>query len=101
MKKSRNLHINNGFLVVKTENDWRYFGLVVTRNKIIKLLHESTKKGDPAGISLNLCTFSLNLCTFYIMCLSYCIYPTVLNTKRKSFPQLIVLFGINAWLFYA
>ena len=56
MKKSRNLHINNGFYIVKTENDWRYMGLVVTRNKIIKLLHEAQKKGDPVGISLNLYT---------------------------------------------
>ena len=56
MKKSRNLYINNGFYIVKTENDWRYFGLDVTKNKIIKLIHEDIKKGDPAGISLNLYT---------------------------------------------
>ena len=59
MKKSRNLHLNNSIYVVKTDNDRRYMGLVVTRNKIIKLLHEGTKKGDHAGISLNLYTFIL------------------------------------------
>lgn len=47
MKKSQNLHINNIVCIVKTDNDRRYMGLVVTRNKIIKLLHESTKKETP------------------------------------------------------
>ena len=51
------MHLNNSVYVVKTDNDRRYMGLVVTRNKIIKLLHEGTKKGDLAGISLNLYAF--------------------------------------------
>ena len=53
------------FLVVKTEDNRRYIGLVATRNKIIKLLHESTKKGDPAGISFKL--YILLLCVFDIV----------------------------------
>ena len=65
MKKSLNLHLNNSVYVVKTDNDRRYMGLVVTRNKIIKPLYESTKKGDPAGISFKL--YILLLCVFDIV----------------------------------
>lgn len=82
MKNSRNLCINNSFYTVKTDNDRRYIGLVATRNKIIKLLHESTKKGDPVEISVNLCIFIL--CVFDIDLL-YCF-----GVRCIAFLQLIV-----------
>jgi len=69
VKKSQHLHLNNSFYIVKAENDWRYFGLVATRNKIIKLLHEAQKKGDPVGISLDLYTIiCMCLCILYLSC---------------------------------
>ena len=39
MKKSQNLHLNNNFYVLKTENDRRYIGLVVAGNKTSYAIH--------------------------------------------------------------